>query len=236
MLLWDEKHPPKPQSKRCIASPIRKKGYCAQNSPLEISAAYSIILFMWKIKDNIKDETFFKSLPYRLLRVIFSKAFKKASAEFPKFDREVADQISALSKVEESSEKSIDAASDKFAQILCAAMPEKSPASTGRPMRELLYHLGRWIYIIDAYDDYKDDIKKGRYNAIGSKFGKNENLTVYSQSRIQTTLKHSNNLVCSAFELLPESAWTQILRNIIYLSMPSVCADISDSNLIAGKK
>ena len=227
MLLWDEKHPPKPLKKRCIASPIRKKNCCAPNKALEISAAYSIILFTWKLRDNIKDESFLKSLPYRLLLIIFSKAFKKAAAKFPKFEREVSEQIYALSEVEKSSAQSIDAAADKFAKILRAAAPENAPDSTNRPMRELLYHLGRWVYIVDAYDDYKDDIKKGRYNAIRSKFGKNDEPAACYDTQVLTTLKHSNNLVCSAFELLPENTWAQVLRNIIYLSMPGVCADIS---------
>ena len=226
MLLWDEKHPPKLLRKRCIASPICKKDCCVTNTPLEISAAYSIILFMWKIRDNIKDESFLKSLPYRFLSVVFSKPFKKAAAEYPKFSRKVAEQISALKDVEKDSAQSIDIAADKFANILCAAVPDEGSASTQRAIHELLYHLGRWIYIIDAYDDYKDDAKAGRYNALISKFGDSEGLTAYGQARIQTTLKHSNNLVCSAFELLPENVWAQILRNIIYLGMPAVCEDI----------
>ena len=236
MLLWEEKHPPRLLRKRCIASPIRRKDYCEPNRSLEISAAYSIILFMWKLKDSIEDEPFFKSLPHRLLYVIFCKAFKKASADFPKFEKEVSAQISALSVVEKDFEKSIDIAADKFAQILCAAVPEDAPCSTKRPMRELLYHVGRWIYIIDAYDDFKDDIKKGRYNAVASKFCENNKLTAFGETRVKTTLKHSNNLICSAFELLPENTWAQVLRNIIYLGMPSVSADISGCNIAADEK
>ena len=230
MLLWEEKSPPIMQYKRCVASPFLKKRCCVPNKPLEVSAAYSIILFMWKLKDNIRDEPFLKSLPYRLLTVIFSKAFKRASAEFPWFEKHVSTQISALSECEKSSELSIDIAADKFANILCAAAPKDAPFAVKRSMREMLYHLGRWIYIIDAYDDSKDDAKKGRYNVIVSRFGSlKDNLCLPDDcsTRIQTTLKHSNNLVCSAFELLPENIWSDILRNIIYLGMPAVCEDIS---------
>ena len=230
MLLCNERHPPNLLRKRCIASPIRKKDCCSPNTALEISAAYSIILFMWKVRDNISDETFFKSLPYRLLSIIYKNAFKKAATEFPEFSNEVLTQISALKNVEKDSASSIDTAADKFANILCAAATKDASDSIHRTMRELLYHLGRWIYIIDAYDDYKDDKKAGRYNAINSKFGQCNALTDSDKARILTTLKHSNNLVCSAFELLPENTWAHVLRNIIYIGMPAVCSEISNNS------
>ena len=34
------------------------------------------------------------------------------------------------------------------------------------------YNLGRWIYLIDAYDDAEKDAKSGNYNPYVVKFGK----------------------------------------------------------------
>ena len=91
-------------------------------------------------------------------------------------------------------------------------------------MQQLLYHLGRWIYIIDACDDYKDDAKAGRFNPVAEMYPPdNGTLPDDSIKRLQTTLTHSNNLICSAFELLPENPWTHTVENMVYLGMPDVC-------------
>ncbi|MEI3141456.1 MAG: DUF5685 family protein [Lawsonibacter sp.] len=38
-------------------------------------------------------------------------------------------------------------------------------------MEQLLYHLGRWIYLIDARDDLAEDLADGRYNPVAARFG-----------------------------------------------------------------
>ena len=38
-------------------------------------------------------------------------------------------------------------------------------------LEQLLYHLGRWIYLVDAADDLKKDVKNGSYNPLVPRFG-----------------------------------------------------------------
>jgi hypothetical protein len=84
--------------------------------------------------------------------------------------------------------------------------------------------LGRWIYIIDACDDYKDDVKAGRYNPVANLDPPDCGaITEAGAARLKTTLTHSNNLICSAFQLLPENPWTPTVENMIYMGMPYVC-------------
>ena len=37
--------------------------------------------------------------------------------------------------------------------------------------RSLAYGIGKWVYLIDALDDYEKDIKKGNYNPFYAAFG-----------------------------------------------------------------
>lgn len=121
----------------------------------------------------------------------------------------------------------LDMAADKFAKILMTAASGIAEDTTRRPMSELLYHLGRWIYIVDACDDYYDDISSGRYNPVVVKFPpENGAMPEAGKARVNATLTHSSNLVCSAFELLPENVWSQTVRNTIYLGMPDVSARV----------
>jgi len=227
MLLWGENEATEIGRKRCIASPCKKRRYCTRNTALETSAGYSVILTWWKLRDTVADEPFFKALPHRAAALVLSGAYKKAAREFPEFDARVRKEVADLHDYESGGEKSLDGAADKFAQILCAAVSEGEPEIKGRPMSQLLYHMGRWIYIIDACDDYRDDVKAGRYNPVAKLHPPQRGaLPESSAERLKTTLSHSNNLICSAFELLPENPWSHTVKNIIYMGMPDVCGRV----------
>ncbi|MDR0491682.1 MAG: DUF5685 family protein [Oscillospiraceae bacterium] len=227
MLLWDSGDTPKIMRKRCIASPCRKKRYCAHNAALDGCAGYSVILSWWKLRDTIADEPFVKSVPHRILALFLARAYKKASRECGDFDANARKGLAELAACEAQDNASLDNSADKFARILGAAAPDSIPETARRPLLEMLYHLGRWIYIIDACDDYRDDIKAGRYNPVAMRYPpENGAFSGEGKERLKTTLTHSNNLLCSAFELLPENSWTGTLRNMIYLGMPDVCSRI----------
>jgi hypothetical protein len=231
MLLWGEVEPLDMKRGRCVASPFRRKRYCARNGALDSSAGYSVILTWWKLRDSIADEPFLKTIPHRFVSVVLSKAYKKAARDFPEFDIRVREEVAALSCYESQAERSLDGAADKFAQILKAAAPSSAPEEMRRPLIELLYHLGRWVYLIDACDDYIGDVSAGRYNPVAALLPPQEGkLPESSAGRLKTTLTHSNNLLCSAFELLPENVWSQIVRNMIYLGMPYVCASVLEGD------
>jgi len=225
MLLWEPEDNPVIEKKRCIASPCRKKRYCALNPALDVCAGYNVILTQWKLKDTITDERFLVSIPHRIALAVLSGAYRKASREFPEFDKKVREEIAGLGQYEIGEGTSLDGAADKFAKILCSAAPGIGDESKSRPMTEMLYHLGRWIYIIDACDDYVDDAKRKRYNPVMKRYPP-DNMGVLPESvsnQLKTTLTHSNNLLCLAFELLPENTWSEIIRNVIYLSLPETC-------------
>ena len=223
MLLWTPDDNPVIKLRRCIAGPFRKRRYCCRNASLDTCAGYSVILSWWKLQDTLNDEHFIKSIPHRVASLFLSGAYKKAVRNYPEFDGKVREEVAKLAEYEELSGHSLDGAADKFAQIISAAAPELSPESVRRPMLEFLYHLGRWIYIVDACDDYSEDIKKGRYNAVAVRFPPESGIIPEEGTvRLKTTLSHSNNLLCLAFELLPENTWSDIIRNMIYLGMPDV--------------
>ena len=229
MLLWDKDETIEIKSGRCMAGPFRKKKYCAANTAISACAGYNVILSWWKLRDTISDEPFFKSLPHRALCLLLRGAYKKASREYADFDGAAGKYLSMLSGYEKGEKTTLDGAADKFALILRSVADSVAPESTKRAMSEMLYHIGRWIYIIDACDDYEGDVSANQYNPIASRFPPEQGrLPDSGKDRIATTLSHSNNLICSAFELLPENIWTQTVRNIIYLGMPDVCSRVME--------
>jgi len=99
-----------------------------------------------------------------------------------------------------------------------------------RALTQVLYHVGREIYILDAVDDLESDAKAGSFNAVASRFdiidGK---ITEEVKQNVKTTLSHSEALASSAFELLETGMWSPILTNIIYLGIPWVAGMVLNS-------
>lgn len=223
MLLWNEGETPIYEKKRCAASPCRKKTCCTRVDALDTCAGYSVILAWWKILDSFRDEPFIKSLPDRFAAFFVRRAYKKAAQEYPDFAEKVQTSITELSMLEKSKGASLDGLADRFARITKAASGVVADETKRRMLEQLLYHTGRWIYIIDACDDLAEDLKAGRDNPVAERYGITDGaLTQDSKEALKTTLTHSINLAGAAFELMPQSAWTEITKNIIYLGMPEV--------------
>ena len=86
----------------------------------------------------------------------------------------------------------------------------------------MLYHLGRWIYLVDALDDLKEDARSGKYNPLIYRFGLREGmLDEDSRQRLVATLDHSVNLISSAFQLADYGPWTGVVgkRHLLWASL-----------------
>ena len=229
MLLWEEDDQPKYEMHRCIASPFRKKCSCAVTKALEQSAGYGMILAWWKLKDTAEDETFLKALSARCGLLLYRRPYRKAEKKYPAFATKVKENLKVLKHLEDDQSTSMDAAADKFADLLSAASDSVVNEKKRRAMQLILYHTGRMIYLLDAYDDLAEDSAASRYNPIAVRFFVKEGkLSGEDIELLKRTLIHSQNLIGSAFELLPENTWTQLARNTIYLGMPEVSARVLD--------
>jgi hypothetical protein len=96
-----------------------------------------------------------------------------------------------------------------------------------RALSQIFYHAGRIVYLLDAADDLKEDREKGRYNPLVYRFEASDGgLRQEDRDELYLTLRHSENLMSSAFELLDKNLWSDILDNIIYLGIPQVISAV----------
>ncbi len=227
MLLSSEEKSCAYQYKRCSASPFKKKCSCVPTPNFELCADYSIVLYYWKLKDSAADEGFWGKVKARAAILLFKPAYKKARKNIPDFDEKVCYNLSQLSALEKSACTSIDETSEKFAYILAAASELRKDEAEKRILNQLLYHLGRIIYILDAIDDLKDDVKSGAYNPVAIRYDTADgSLNEESRNELRITINHSAAMVSTAFELLPGGMWTPVLANIIYLGIPWVAESV----------
>ncbi len=222
MLLSRSDAPPKACSGRCIASPCRRKNYFCGDDAFEKAADISVILSWWKLRDSVSDGK--HRLFSRAACIFLRRKFKKACAAQQVFAENARRCLSELSEYEASHGPSLDAAADKFASILASASEAANNETDKRILNQILYQLGRYIYILDALDDFPRDNADGSYNPLKYRFSKNpgEELNEAEKKEIDETLTLSEALISSAYELMNKGVYDAILSNTIYLGLPEV--------------
>lgn len=229
MLLWRTDAKCRIDRRRCIASPCRKKCVCVSGSEFDSSAGMSLILTYWKLMDSVRDDGLIKGILARFGMLFLRRAYKKAAARYRSFDETVRSRIAALSDFEARGENSIDKTADAFANILSCIADTVGDEERSRILKQLFYHVGRWIYIADAVDDLEKDRKSGSYNPVAARFElTGDKLSDEDKKTLDMTLSHSENIAISAFGLLKAGPWNEIIKNILYLGMPDVRRSILD--------
>ena len=214
--------------RRCPWRPWRAAP-CPEALPaLEDAADMTVLLAWWKLRDGAQDSRFPKSLGYRLLAALTRPACRRAERARPAMGRAAAELLGRLRALEEARSPSLDETADCFASLLAAAAEGEGPR--GRVLRELLYHLGRIVYLLDAADDLEEDIRAGAYNPLRYRFDTGEaGLAPADREELRLLLRHSHNSVCAAFALLDRGAYTDILENILCLGVPAMARAVLDA-------
>ena len=212
--------------RRCPIHPFRRCRPCLQGRQVAVAADQSMILTWHKLSDDVADHGMITGLPFRLVRWLFGRAYRRAAQEQPEFDQRVRKELARLRQLENEGTDQLDRVADTFAAILSScsmAYPEGS--AIRRTLEMLLYHLGRWIYLMDAWDDLEEDQRAGRYNPLDARF--------HGQARekrdyLETTATHSVRLAGAAANLMELGRWTTIVENILYLGLPTVQSAVLD--------
>ena len=205
---------------RCWVSPVKKRPYLEPTAAMELAADESVILAYWQLRDGAEDHTWAAGLKYRGGAQFLEGAYRKAAAFRPEFDAAVRRQLRLLHALETAEDLSMDRAADTFAVLLSGASAEIEDPTRRRILEQILYHLGRWVYLIDADDDLKRDGESGNYNPVALRYGlKNGVWTPESRRDFALTLDHSIHRMAAAFELWDFGVWTAVLESTFYTGL-----------------
>lgn len=148
---------------KCIVDPVKKKKHII-NDITEYAASMNILLAYYKLEDDVNDEGGIKS---RLARQVYKKSFKTAYDKYPKKADFIKKCLGELRSLEEDQSSSIDQTSNCFARLLEEIFDYKDDDYRDR-LRKVGFNIGKYIYIMDAYEDLDEDLEKGRYNPFTS--------------------------------------------------------------------
>ena len=205
--------------KRCVCNPLKKCNFLCSDCLPPMSAAAAQIMLYSKLNDNIADEGFLKATFYRVLKLFSKKGYKKACAEYPNLKMIFDEYIAAQNAVENSNLQDADKAADPTAKMLSKLFALCSPNGETRALERLGYCMGRWIYLLDAAADLKQDIKKGRYNPFINEAKEKQNINEFLKDRVLGSLNICIAEAEAAFELIDIMRFKNILGNIIYIGL-----------------
>ena len=225
------------EHRACMAHPIHGRDSYPANAALELAADCSVILAWWQLQDAVADHGALGAVKYRAAAAALAPAYRKARTHRPRFDTAVAEQLRQLAALEREGCSSMDRAADTFALLLRSIAEELEEGVKRRVLEQMLYHLGRWIYLIDAADDLADDFKNGNYNPLIHRFDLTEGkLTGQARHELVLTLDHSIRLMAAAFELWDFGVWTPIIQATVYEGLFSVGKAVLEGTFHAGRQ
>ncbi|HOJ12844.1 MAG TPA: DUF5685 family protein [Clostridiales bacterium] len=208
---------------RCIVHPIKKRLLVIKNDIIDYSADINIILSYFNLEDNKRDEG---SIIAKTGTVILKPIYKKLRRKYRKKCDIIEQRLEELATLEKNMCTSMDMAAEPFARIMeevIAYNPLCKDENVEKIIRWLGYNLGKWIYLLDAFDDMEDDAKKNRYNPfLHKKDLKKEEISELKnriRSRVEFNLIYSLDQIGKAYELLHAKNVRGLIENIIYLGM-----------------
>ncbi len=147
------------EKQHCLTHCIRSKMMANVDDMTKKLGALNTALVYYKYTDDILDGD-----KGRGKRLWFVSGHKKTVKKYPEIERIVRENLAAQQETEKSKTDSLDRAADASANMMAELSDYLLEDKKTPYTHDLFYAVGKWIYLIDALDDYDKDKKKGAYN------------------------------------------------------------------------
>ena len=192
---------------RCGVHPLKNHAYLS-SLMIDYAADMNALLFFYKCEDQRMDD---RSLRGKAGEALFRKAAYKVRASWPVQAVGVEHALKALWDEERKPVPDPDRLCNLSGEMLGAVFVPNPDDLWSTTLRSVGNSLGRFIYWMDAWEDYDEDLKKKRFNP----------LTVYRdrpdyEDFCRETLEMLIAEAAESFEILPLEQDLPLLRNVLY--------------------
>ena len=191
----------------CIVSPFKKKKKIV-NEITEYAASMNILLTYYKLEDNTLDE---RGIKDKLVYNIYKSKFKTAHNKYPKKSKIIKTQMDILRNLEREESDNIDKVSNTFGELMGEIFSYKDDKYEN-DLRSIGFNIGKYIYILDAFEDLQEDYEKGRYNPFKEYINKIDDLI----TKVDRLLSISLGLLSSSIDNLNLQLNRGIIENIVF--------------------
>lgn len=210
---------------RCVTHWFKRRPMVKKGDRLtELSALVNVELAYYKIKDDILDGNGGKAK-----LAFFKRAHKKAIKKSPQISRIIEKNYQDLFLLEKGKCEILDMVCEPFSMM----MQELGEYAVGDKITEsskrLFYFLGKWIYLIDALDDYEKDVKEGSYNPLYYCYGKKNTVKELFDTNGKEVSYVFSDVFASLKSAVQESKFyfnKDLIENVIFRGIPSVTLKI----------
>ncbi|MBQ6795663.1 MAG: hypothetical protein IJO83_05915 [Clostridia bacterium] len=190
---------------RCCACHMCKKHLEITDGCSAYVSSMTILLAYYKCLDDWQDD---KNIIKLLYSFYLKPKVKKIRAEYPLKCERIKNYLDELSKKE--SHATLEECANLFGNLLGEVFTPTDDMWKDN-LFKVGFYLGKFIYIADARDDIKEDIKKNRPNPLK---------TMYQSPGFEKECEIILNMMATEcameFEKLPLVDNIEILRNILY--------------------
>lgn len=207
---------PKFKKALCIAHPVGKPFSVVVNNPVqECVVDINTMLGYYKAYDDIADRG---SLKHRLVKAYIKGKYKRAVKRHKELDIALKACFSDLFELEKAGSKDLDALTKTSADMLVAVAKECCPTADDN-LVTLADNLGRWIYLIDAYDDLLKDVKKNNFNPLKPKGELDEKALDEIETIVRERLYAYLKNIRSAYDQMDITITEGPLSNVVYVGL-----------------
>ena len=195
--------------KRCKVHPV-KKNPMLTNAMTSYAAKMNIVMSYYHLVDDWNDD---KSPLGLTGSALLKKKAEKIEVAYPRQAKVIKEELNQITQYETENCDNIDLVAGCFGRLM-AELVVVQEDMWEEDLRRIGFYLGKFIYIIDAWEDLDKDLKKGRYNPLKSLHAALDAKAYEDTCRQMLTMMMAE--VSDAFERLPCLIDADILRNIIY--------------------
>ena len=192
----------------CALHPTKKR-IAYINEATDYAADMNVVLAYHNLIDDWKDE---KSYSKLMFSKMLDKDYSRIAKRYPRQVQAVEEYMRKTEDVEKSREENLDIASglsgEMMGEILCWREDEWTAE-----LRMLGFYLGKFIYLMDASEDYEADLKLNSYNPL---VYMNKKDAQDMDTFVRLLLTSMISECAKSFERLPIIWHADILRNILY--------------------
>lgn len=250
--------PDSPVQEHCVGHHIKKKTII-RDKAVDYAADVMLILAWYKLQDDVNDEG---KLYAKATMVLLRSIHKKLYGKYPELCKGIEEHLAQLSRLEKDKCDSLDMAAEEFSRIMELIFSqgvnglygskktyddnsiygnqlytEEDVNLLAENLGKIGYHMGKWIYLIDAVDDIEENIQSGAYNPLLYRFKYDEasETTETFRKRIDERLRfnlfHYLAVLSNCVDSLDISKNKGIIDNIVYFGLHRKTEEILQGEL-----
>lgn len=192
----------------CALHPTKRRTVW-MNEATDYAADMNLVLAYHNLIDDWKDD---KAYPKKAFAKMLDKDYARIMQKYPRQVTAIEEYMRKTEEVEKRGETNLDAVAglsgEMLGEVFCWREDEWA-----EELRTLGFYMGKFIYIMDAYEDYDADLQKGAYNPL---------IPLLKESKedmdtlIRLLLTSMMSECAKSFERLPILLHADILRNVLY--------------------